>query len=74
MSTSTSSKWKGSCDDGIGGKDFNSKLIGVGYFNQALKAAQINNIRDSVRDTTGHGTRCASIAAENYVDGVSYFR
>ncbi|EXB88283.1 Subtilisin-like protease [Morus notabilis] len=71
-------KWKGKC---AGGQDFNSslcnsKLVRVRYFNEGLRFkidplyVQFN---DSARDVTGHGTHCSSIAAGNYLDGVSYF-
>ncbi|PON50588.1 Peptidase S8, subtilisin-related [Trema orientale] len=77
--TSTPLNWKGNCHGG--GQNFssslcNSKLIGVRYFNRALKSRYPDlsqQITDSSRDTTGHGTVCSSIAAGNYVDGVSYF-
>ncbi|KAL8030035.1 hypothetical protein ABFX02_14G261700 [Erythranthe guttata] len=69
-------RWKGSCQ---GGQDFNSslcnkKLIGVRYFNQGTRAAFPENpVPDTARDDQGHGTHVASIAAGNYVDGVSFF-
>lgn len=53
----------------------NSKFIGAKYFYKGLLA--MKNIRgvsmESARDTTGHGTMVSSIAAGNYVNGVSYF-
>ncbi|PON46721.1 Peptidase S8, subtilisin-related [Parasponia andersonii] len=77
--TSSPLNWKGNCQGG--GQNFssslcNSKLIGVRYFNRALKSRYPHlsqQIADSSRDTAGHGTVCSSIAAGNYVDGVSYF-
>nr|POE77126.1 subtilisin-like protease sbt1.9 [Quercus suber] len=68
-----SSKWKGKC----GGQQFNSsvcnsKLIGVRYFNAALKRRFRSSIVDSARDTTGHGTYVSSVAAGNFLKWVSF--
>ncbi|KAH6788566.1 hypothetical protein C2S51_003572 [Perilla frutescens var. frutescens] len=69
--------WKGICQQG---QEFNSslcnkKLIGARYFNAGVRAAEptVEIRMNSARDEDGHGTHVASIAAGNYVDGVSFF-
>lgn len=67
--------WKGICQPS---KDFNSslcnkKIIGARYFNQGARAAGDTTSVASARDTDGHGTHVASIAAGNFVDDVSFF-
>ncbi|KAH6785105.1 hypothetical protein C2S51_037560 [Perilla frutescens var. frutescens] len=69
--------WKGICQQG---QEFNSslcnkKLIGARYFNAGVRAAEptVEIRMNSARDEDGHGTHIASIAAGNYVDGVSFF-
>lgn len=69
--------WKGICQEG---QEFNSslcnkKLIGARYFNAGVRAAEptVHISMNSARDEDGHGTHVASIAAGNYVDGVSFF-
>ena len=51
------------------------KLIGAKYFNEGFKRVKSSKIisKDSLRDIDGHGTCVSSIAAGNYVSGVSYF-
>ncbi|XP_059302994.1 subtilisin-like protease SBT1.5 [Lycium ferocissimum] len=66
-------KWKGEC---MAGKDFsvsscNRKLIGARYFSKGYEATngkmnETNEFR-SPRDSDGHGTHTASIAAGRYV-------
>lgn len=69
-------RWKGICQQG---QEFNSsicnkKLIGARYFNAGVRAAEptVHINIDSARDEDGHGTHVASIAAGNYVEGVSF--
>ncbi|XP_059296358.1 subtilisin-like protease SBT3 [Lycium ferocissimum] len=71
-------KWKGICKPGT---QFNSsmcnrKLIGANYFNKGLLASDptVKISMNSARDTNGHGTHVASIAAGSFAKGVSYFR
>ncbi|XP_050242438.1 subtilisin-like protease SBT3 [Quercus robur] len=69
-----SSKWKVKCE---GGQQFNSsmcnsKLIGVRYFNAALKRKFRSSIVDSARDTTGHGTYASSVVAGNFLTWSSF--
>ncbi|KAK6804038.1 hypothetical protein RDI58_001822 [Solanum bulbocastanum] len=51
------------------------KIIGVNYFYKGAVAenTHVNLTTFSARDSWGHGTHIASIAAGNYVQGVSYF-
>ncbi|KAJ8533973.1 hypothetical protein K7X08_007297 [Anisodus acutangulus] len=70
-------KWKGICKPGT---QFNSslcnrKLIGANYFNKGLLAddPSVDISMNSARDTRGHGTHVASIAAGNFAKGASYF-
>ncbi|XP_075516915.1 subtilisin-like protease SBT3 [Primulina tabacum] len=75
--TEIPARWKGKCQEG---EEFNSslcnkKLIGAKYFNAGVRASDpgVTITMNSARDTSGHGTHCASTAAGNYVEGVSYF-
>lgn len=77
MTMEVPSKWKGICEVG---QNFNSlmcnpKLIGVRFFNKGLIKAHPDKLitMNSGRDTMGHGTFIASVAAGNFVSGVSFF-
>ncbi|TKY64208.1 Subtilisin protease SBT1.6 [Spatholobus suberectus] len=70
-------KWKGHC---VAGKDFpatacNRKLIGARYFSGGYEATngKMNGTTEyrSPRDSDGHGTHTASIAAGRYVSPAS---
>ncbi|XP_047945871.1 subtilisin-like protease SBT3 [Salvia hispanica] len=67
--------WKGICQQG---PDFNSsvcnkKLIGARFFDAASRVEYPEDFLISPRDTSGHGTNVASIAAGNFVKNVSFF-
>ncbi|KAH0782299.1 hypothetical protein KY290_001897 [Solanum tuberosum] len=70
-------RWKGICNPGtqFNTSMCNRKLIGANYFNKGLLADDptLNISMNSARDTNGHGTHCASIAAGNFAKGVSHF-
>ncbi|KAI3460196.1 hypothetical protein Pfo_016859 [Paulownia fortunei] len=75
--TEIPARWKGICQEG---EEFNSslcnkKIIGARYFNEGFRAENpdVAIPMNSARDVDGHGTHVASIAAGNYVDGVSFF-
>ncbi|PHU30467.1 hypothetical protein BC332_02560 [Capsicum chinense] len=68
-------KWKGICRPGtqFNTSLCNKKLIGANCFNKGLLASNpdVNISMNSARDTGGHGTHVASIAAGNFVKGAS---
>ncbi|XP_059296356.1 subtilisin-like protease SBT3 [Lycium ferocissimum] len=70
-------KWKGICKPGtkFNSSMCNRKLIGANYFNKGILAddPSVKIKMNSARDTKGHGTHVASIAAGNFAKGVSYF-
>ncbi|KAL8487560.1 hypothetical protein ACS0TY_023574 [Phlomoides rotata] len=75
--TEIPARWKGICQEG---EEFNSsscnrKIIGARYFNQGARAENpdFQFSPNSARDDDGHGSHVSSIAAGNYVDGVSFF-
>ncbi|KAJ7978227.1 Subtilisin-like protease [Quillaja saponaria] len=77
FATKIPARWKGGCE---GGHDLdpslcNSKLIDARYFNKGVLAGRpyVNISMASARDNIGHGTHTSSLAAGNYVGGVSYF-
>ncbi|CBI38832.3 unnamed protein product, partial [Vitis vinifera] len=73
------SRWKGVCEEGTNftSSNCNKKLIGAKAFFQGYesKRKKINETEDfrSPRDSLGHGTHTASIAAGNVVPGASLF-
>ncbi|KAL3326802.1 hypothetical protein AABB24_037481 [Solanum stoloniferum] len=70
-------KWKGICKPGtkFNTSLCNRKLIGANYFNKGLLASDstVKISMNSARDTDGHGTHVASIAAGSFAKGASYF-
>ncbi|CAN4110299.1 unnamed protein product [Withania somnifera] len=70
-------RWKGICKPGtqFNTSMCNRKLIGANYFNKGILANDptVNISMNSARDTNGHGSHCASIAAGNFAKGVSHF-
>lgn len=77
ISMEVPARWNGTCEVG---QSFNSslcnnKLIGARYFNKGFIIANPHKpvTMNSARDTMGHGTYISSIAAGNFVKGVSFF-
>ncbi|KAL7160583.1 hypothetical protein ABFS83_01G106200 [Erythranthe nasuta] len=70
-------RWKGICQTGqeFNSSSCNKKIIGARYFNQGYRADSPDSVitMNSARDVDGHGSHVSSIAAGNYVDGVSFF-
>ncbi|KAL0432538.1 UNVERIFIED_CONTAM: Subtilisin-like protease SBT3 [Sesamum latifolium] len=75
--TEIPARWKGICQEGeqFNSSSCNKKIIGARYFNEGFRAEQpdLSIGVNSARDVDGHGTHVASIAAGNFVDGVSFF-
>ncbi|KAJ8565501.1 hypothetical protein K7X08_008077 [Anisodus acutangulus] len=70
-------RWKGICKPGtqFNTSMCNRKFIGANYFNKGILANDptVNISMNSARDTNGHGTHVASIAAGNFAKGDSFF-
>ncbi|KAL0392085.1 UNVERIFIED_CONTAM: Subtilisin-like protease SBT3 [Sesamum radiatum] len=75
--TEIPARWKGICQEGeqFNSSSCNKKIIGARYFNEGFRAEfpDLSIGVNSARDVDGHGTHVASIAAGNFVDGVSFF-
>ncbi|BAT89846.1 hypothetical protein VIGAN_06094700 [Vigna angularis var. angularis] len=73
------SRWKGVCMEGHDFKksNCNRKLIGARFYNieatPGSNQTQIEASKGSPRDSVGHGTHTASIAAGVYVKNASYY-
>ncbi|KAK7314032.1 hypothetical protein VNO77_39240 [Canavalia gladiata] len=73
------SRWKGVCMEGHDFKksNCNRKLIGARYYNiqdmSGGNQTQIEATKGSPRDSVGHGTHTASIAAGVHVKNASYY-
>lgn len=72
-------RWRGECEEGDGfvGSSCNRKLIGARFFSGGYDASRIGPINETVefrspRDSNGHGTHVASVAAGSRVDGAGF--
>jgi hypothetical protein len=70
-------RWNGTCEVGesFNSSVCNNKLIGARYFNKGFIIANPHKpvTMNSARDTMGYGTYISSVAAGNFVKGVSFF-
>ncbi|XP_064954991.1 subtilisin-like protease SBT3.10 isoform X1 [Musa acuminata AAA Group] len=68
------SRWKGTCDAGVGGPiRCNKKIIGARYYKDAVDPSRISQDEyESPRDAVGHGTHTASTAAGSLVSFASF--
>lgn len=73
------SRWKGVCMEGHDFKksNCNRKLIGARYYNNQVTSGSnqthTEGAKGSPRDSVGHGTHTASIAAGAHVNNASYY-
>ncbi|XXG58282.1 hypothetical protein AAC387_Pa04g0633 [Persea americana] len=72
-------RWRGQCEEGQGfiGSSCNRKLIGARFFSGGYDASPVGPINDTVefrspRDSNGHGTHVASVAAGSRVGGAGF--
>ncbi|RWR91391.1 subtilisin-like protein protease [Cinnamomum micranthum f. kanehirae] len=72
-------RWRGECEEGEGfiGSSCNRKLIGARFFSGGYDASPVGPINDtaefrSPRDSNGHGTHVASVAAGSRVGGAGF--
>ncbi|CAK8561845.1 unnamed protein product [Lathyrus sativus] len=69
--------WKGQCQSGeaFNASTCNRKVIGARYYISGYEAEEESNKKvsfKSARDSTGHGSHTASIAAGRYVENMNY--
>nr|XP_027192108.1 subtilisin-like protease SBT5.3 isoform X2 [Cicer arietinum] len=69
--------WKGKCQSGetFNASTCNRKVIGARYYMKGYEAEEESNAKvsfKSARDSTGHGSHTASIAAGRYVENMNY--
>ncbi|KEH20335.1 subtilisin-like serine protease [Medicago truncatula] len=69
--------WKGHCQSGeaFNASTCNRKVIGARYYKSGYEAEEESNAKisfRSARDSTGHGSHTASIAAGRYVQNMNY--